>query len=95
VRSSSDEGIAELRERLAELEDERARLLQRIGDLEGASCTSVDATGGDHLNASSSNAEKIELFQTLFAARSDEAMVCVCDATAEPPSSARRWVLGS
>jgi len=72
MRSGNDSEIAQLRDRLTELEDERASLLLRLGTLElpsGVASAQVGAIG--RVNASSSNAEKVALFRTLFGARSD------------------------
>ncbi len=64
--------IDQLRERLRTLEGERASVLQRLGVLE--SLSSPDDANVSHsgrVTADSPNAEKVALFQSLFAGRSD------------------------
>jgi hypothetical protein len=64
--------IDQLRERLRALEDERAFVLTRLGALESLSSSdAVNISQPDRVVADSPNADKVALFQSLFAGRPD------------------------
>jgi hypothetical protein len=68
---SDNANLNQLRARLNEIENERVWLTERISALERPSEVVTPRSAVARVNSASSNAEKVALFRTLFAGRSD------------------------